>query len=91
MAGAGKPYDYLPYFYSDLFDLGFEAVGEISSRLESFADWKEKFREGVVYYFDQGTVRGVLLWNVWEKVAQARALIEGRTTVASPSELAGRI
>jgi hypothetical protein len=27
-----------------------------------------------------GTVRGVLLWNVWEKVENARALIsEGRT------------
>ena len=29
MAGASKPYDHLPFFYSDLFDLGYEAVGEV--------------------------------------------------------------
>ena len=32
MAGAGTPYDHLPFFYSDLFDLGYEAVGELDSR-----------------------------------------------------------
>jgi NADPH-dependent 2,4-dienoyl-CoA reductase/sulfur reductase-like enzyme len=48
MAGRAVSYDYLPSFYSDLFDLGFEAVGEIDSRLETVADWKEPFREGVV-------------------------------------------
>ena len=29
MAGADEPYDHLPFFYSDLFDLGYEAVGEL--------------------------------------------------------------
>ena len=33
MAGASKPYDHLPFFYSDLFDLGYEAVGEVDARL----------------------------------------------------------
>ena len=32
--------------------------------------------EGVIYYLDDGRVRGVLLWNVWDKVDEARALIE---------------
>ena len=64
MAGANKQYDYLPYFWSDLFDLAFEAVGDIDSRLKTFADWKEQFRKGVVYYLDAGRVTGVLLWNV---------------------------
>ncbi len=31
MAGADETYDYLPYFYSDLFELGYEAVGELDS------------------------------------------------------------
>ncbi len=31
MAGAGQPYDHLPFFYSDLFDLGYEAVGDVDS------------------------------------------------------------
>jgi 3-phenylpropionate/trans-cinnamate dioxygenase ferredoxin reductase subunit len=75
MAGRTVSYDHLPSFYSDLFELGFEAVGEIDSRLETIADWKETFREGVVYYLRDGRVRGVLLWNVWEQVDAARELI----------------
>ena len=75
MAGQAVRYDHLPSFYSDLFDLGYEAVGELDSRLTTFADWKEPYREGVVYYLHDGRVRGALLWNVWGKVDQARALI----------------
>ena len=75
MAGANAPYTHLPYFYSDLFDLGYEAVGELDARLQTFEDWKEPFREGVVYYLKDGRVRGVLLWNVWEKKDAARELI----------------
>jgi NADPH-dependent 2,4-dienoyl-CoA reductase/sulfur reductase-like enzyme len=75
MAGDPVPYDHLPFFYSDLFDLGYEAVGELDARLEIIADWKEPFREGVLYYLRDGRVRGVLLWNVWEQVDAARRLI----------------
>jgi NADPH-dependent 2,4-dienoyl-CoA reductase/sulfur reductase-like enzyme len=75
MAGKTVRYDHLPFFYSDLFDLGYEAVGEVDSRLQTVADWKTPFREGVVYYLRDGRVRGVLLWNVWEQVEAARKLI----------------
>lgn len=75
MAGQGEPYRHLPFFYSDLFERGYEAVGELDARLETFSDWKEPFKEGVVYYLKNGRVRGVLLWNVWGKVDAARALI----------------
>jgi NADPH-dependent 2,4-dienoyl-CoA reductase/sulfur reductase-like enzyme len=76
MAGASEGYYHAPMFYSDLFDLGYEAVGEMNSSMETIADWQEEpFRKGVVYYMDDGRVRGVLLWNVWEKVHEARALM----------------
>ena len=75
MAGDETPYTHLPFFYSDLFDLGYEAVGLLDSRLETFTDWTEPNRQGVIYYLDKGRVRGVLLWNVWGKVDDARALI----------------
>ena len=75
MAGEGTAYHHLPFFYSDLFELGYEAVGELDSRLEMVQDWKEEFREGVVYYLRDGRVRGVLLWNTWGQVEAARALI----------------
>lgn len=75
MAGKGTPYTHLPFFYSDLFQLGYEAVGELDPRLEVESDWKEPFREGVVYYLKDGRVRGVLLWNTWGQVDNARGLI----------------
>jgi 3-phenylpropionate/trans-cinnamate dioxygenase ferredoxin reductase component len=75
MAGANEPYHHLSYFYSDLFELGYEAVGELDPRLETFADWEEPFKKGVIYYLADGRVRGVLLWNVWETVPVARALM----------------
>lgn len=75
MVGQGTPYTHLPFFYSDLFALGYEAVGELDSRLDVFSDWQVPFRQGVVYYLKDSRVRGVLLWNVWGQVDAARALI----------------
>ena len=75
MAGKSEPYHHLPFFYSDMFDLGYEAVGEVDSSLETFPDWKRPNEEGVIYYLQNGRVRGVLLWNVWEQVEAARQLI----------------
>jgi 3-phenylpropionate/trans-cinnamate dioxygenase ferredoxin reductase subunit len=90
MAGTGAPYHYLPYFYSDLFELGYEAVGELDAQLEMVADWKQRYREGVIYYLDHGRVRGVLLWNTWDQVTAARALI-GEPGPFRPEDLRGRL
>ncbi len=90
MAGAGQRYDHLPFYYSDLFDLGYEAVGDLSARHQIVEDWKEKFREGVVYYLDRGRVRGVLLWNTWGQVDAARALI-AEPGPFRPEQLKGRL
>ncbi|HMN14852.1 MAG TPA: FAD-dependent oxidoreductase [Bellilinea sp.] len=75
MAGAAVDYDYLPLYYSDMFDLGYEAVGRLDARLETVADWQEPYRKGVIYYFNQQQVCGVLFWNVWGKVDEARQLL----------------
>jgi 3-phenylpropionate/trans-cinnamate dioxygenase ferredoxin reductase subunit len=90
MAGQAEAYHHLPYFYTDLFDLGYEAVGELDATLETVEDWIEPFRKGVVYYLKAGQVRGVLLWDVWGKVDEARALIASKVGVKR-EELAGRI
>jgi NADPH-dependent 2,4-dienoyl-CoA reductase/sulfur reductase-like enzyme len=90
MAGAAEPYRYLPMFYSDLFELSYEAVGQCDSRLEIVADWQETFKKGVLYYLQDGRVRGVVLVDVWEKVDEARTLIEAGDEV-DPASLPGRI
>jgi NADPH-dependent 2,4-dienoyl-CoA reductase/sulfur reductase-like enzyme len=78
MAGKTERYHHLPYFYSDLFDLGYEAVGEFGTSLDIVQDWKEPFHKGVVYYLREGRVRGVLLWDTWGKVDAARQLIAAK-------------
>jgi len=75
MAGAGTVYDHLPFFYSDLFDLGYEAVGAVDSRLDAVESWEEPNRKGIVTYVEDGRPRGVLLWNVWGKVDAAREVL----------------
>ena len=75
MAGEPQPYRHLPFFYSDLFELGYEAVGLLDSRMMIAADWEEPFKKGIVYYLSEDRVRGVLLWNVWKKIESARELI----------------
>lgn len=75
MAGQDEAFTKLPFFYSDLFDLGYEAVGLLDDRLDVIEHWTQPYREGVVYYLENGRVRGVLLWNVWGQVDAARELI----------------
>src|SRR5262249_3096761 len=82
MAGADAPYDHLPFFYSDLFELGYEAVGDVDSRLDTVAEWADPNRKGVVAYVDgDGKACGFLLWDVWGKVDAARELIRAGTVV----------
>jgi NADPH-dependent 2,4-dienoyl-CoA reductase/sulfur reductase-like enzyme len=90
MAGDLAPYDNSPFFYSDLFDLGYEAIGDLNSQLETVEDWTDPNREGVVYYLSDGRVRGVLLWNVWDQVDAARALIKENGPFTAES-LKGRL
>jgi 3-phenylpropionate/trans-cinnamate dioxygenase ferredoxin reductase component len=76
MAGANEPFTYIPYFFSDLFEFGYEAVGDIDSRLTTFADWQEENKTGVIYYLDGDRLRGAMMCNVWGQVDTARALIQ---------------
>jgi 3-phenylpropionate/trans-cinnamate dioxygenase ferredoxin reductase subunit len=60
MAGEEKPYQTLPYFFSDLFDLRFEVWGDLTA-------WDQTVLRGdlasgsyAYYYFDRGSLTGVL-------------------------------
>jgi 3-phenylpropionate/trans-cinnamate dioxygenase ferredoxin reductase subunit len=76
LAGAETRYDHLPFFYSDMFEFGYEAVGEIDPRLATVERWDEPNRKGVVAYVDaDARPRGFLFWNVWGRVESGRDLI----------------
>ena len=90
MAGANHPYTALPMFFSDFFELGWEAVGDTDSTLIVEPVWKEEYKQGVLFYLREDVVRGVLLWNSWGLVDWARGLIrEGKPMTSA--ERAARI
>ena len=90
MAGAHEAFTCQPYFFSDLFEFGYEATGEVDSRLETFADWQKENDTGVIYYLRDGVVRGVMMCNVWDKVEAAREIIRKKEKM-TPEKLRGLI
>jgi NADPH-dependent 2,4-dienoyl-CoA reductase/sulfur reductase-like enzyme len=88
MTGQMEAYTHFPFFYSDLFDLGYEAVGELNKDYEIYTDWIDKFKKGTIFYLDQGKIRGLIFWNLWGKVDEGRKTIsEGKTF--NPDDLKG--
>ena len=90
MAGKGIAYDYMPYFYSDLFEFGYEAVGEVDSRLDTVQDWQKENDTGVIYYLKDKKIRGVMTCNLYGKMDDARQLIRSGKEVI-PKDLFGMI
>ena len=60
MAGEEKPYRTLPYFFSDLFDLGFEVWGDLTAWDQTVLRGTLERGSFALYYFDQGKMVGVL-------------------------------
>ena len=87
MAGAMEPYTHQSYFYSDLFDHGYEAVGDLNPNYDTFIDWFEDNESGVIYYLDQQRIVGVLLWGVFEQIDTARDLIHQNKRYKSKKQL----
>ncbi len=84
-AGADVGDDHVPFFYSDLFDDGYEALGRTNPTGPCIIDWKEPGAAAVVYFLDEDAVlQGVLMWNVWgdddhDTKAIAQTLLEDRS------------
>jgi NADPH-dependent 2,4-dienoyl-CoA reductase/sulfur reductase-like enzyme len=69
LAGADEPYEHTPFFYSDIFDDGYEAVGTLDASLETVT--RQDGDRRVVHYLEGDRVAGVLLWNVFGRVEDA--------------------
>jgi 3-phenylpropionate/trans-cinnamate dioxygenase ferredoxin reductase subunit len=90
MAGSEETYDHTPCFYSDVFDVGFEAVGTLDPSMQTIQDPVED--DGlVVYYVDEAEVRGVLLWNLDGGLDQARELLARHERPRDPVDLVGSV
>ena len=82
MAGEEKPYTALPYFYSDLFDLSFEAWGDLSAWDDTILRGSLDSGSFAYYYFNQGAMVGVLAVNRPEEERKPmQALVKARPSV----------
>lgn len=88
MSGEKQKYDHFPFFYSDLFDLGYEAIGEINADLETYADWIDPYKKGTVYYLKDNKIRGLIFWNLWDQVDKGCEVIKSGKSVTQ-SDLEG--
>ena len=76
MSGEMAEYDHFPFFYSDLFDLGYEALGELNKTYEIHEDWIDPFKKGTLFYLEEDKIRGLVFWNLWGKVDPGREMIQ---------------
>ncbi|WP_209323719.1 NAD(P)/FAD-dependent oxidoreductase [Brevibacterium renqingii] len=91
MAGADESYTHTPYFYTNVFDFGYQAVGELDPALRTVEDWQKPQTDGVVYYLDEdGRVRGVLMVNMEGRLDAAREVL-AEDWAHSPGDLVNRI
>ncbi len=91
MAGKEVHFQHQSMFYSDIYEFGFEAVGECRSDMDCYTDFSPEGNKAVVYYLRAGQIHGILLWNIGEQVKTARDLIAAKGIVDHPEGLRGRI
>ena len=81
MHGAALPYDRVPYFYSDQYDLGMEYSGFAPRWDRVVFRGDPATREFIAFYVADGRVVAALNANVWDVVEPLQTLIAARRPV----------
>ena len=83
IVGADEPYDRLPYFFTDQFDLGMEYVGYVGAHGydEVVVRGDLQGRELVAFWRREGRVLAAMNVNVWDVVDDVQALIRSGAVV----------
>lgn len=87
MAGAKEAYNYTPYFYSNVFDLSWKAIGTLDPELAVFIDHVDDGK--VAYYLENEKPVGILTWNVEPDLDKVRDVL--RNPPNNPDDLKGLI
>jgi 3-phenylpropionate/trans-cinnamate dioxygenase ferredoxin reductase subunit len=88
MLGRTQPYERLPYFFSDQYDVGMEYSGLADPDAPVVVRGDLASREAVVFWLgDDGAVLAGMNINVWDVNEQVQALIRSRAAV-DPARLA---
>jgi 3-phenylpropionate/trans-cinnamate dioxygenase ferredoxin reductase subunit len=78
MLGDEAPYDKLPYFFTDQYDLGMEYLGFVSgpdAYDEVVVSGSIESREFVAFWTKAGRVLAGMAVNTWDRMAEVEALI----------------
>jgi 3-phenylpropionate/trans-cinnamate dioxygenase ferredoxin reductase component len=88
MLGRGEPYERIPYFFSDQFDVGMEYSGLADPEDRVVFRGDPAAREFIAFWLDRaGRVAAGMNVNVWDVTDAIQALIRARTPV-DPGRLA---
>jgi len=81
MLGKGEPYERLPYFFSDQYDVGMEYMGYATSWDEVVFRGDPAGREFIAFWLEAGRVVAGMNVNVWEVTGQIEELIRSRDRI----------
>ncbi|KRL05085.1 NAD(P)/FAD-dependent oxidoreductase [Liquorilactobacillus oeni] len=84
MAGEEVVYDYTPSFYSWVFDISWDAIGHLSSKMQMYSEKLPGAAEkSIVYYFDDsGIIQGILSWNSKVNLNHLRNILKMKPTLS---------
>jgi 3-phenylpropionate/trans-cinnamate dioxygenase ferredoxin reductase subunit len=86
MLGHGEPYDRIPYFFSDQYDVGMEYSGLARGSDQVVLRGDLGSRELIAFWLADGRVAAGMNINIWDVTDPIQALIRSRAPVA-PSRL----
>lgn len=83
MLGSEEPYDRLPYFFTDQYDLGMEYLGfAADSEDEVVVSGSTDDLEFVAFWTGDGRVQAAMAVNTWDRMDEVEDLIRSRRRVA---------
>jgi 3-phenylpropionate/trans-cinnamate dioxygenase ferredoxin reductase subunit len=81
MLGATDPFDRIPYFYSDQYDVGMEYTGHASASDQLVVRGSPSDRQFVAFWLADGRVVAGMNVNVWDVAQPIERLIRSRAVV----------
>jgi 3-phenylpropionate/trans-cinnamate dioxygenase ferredoxin reductase subunit len=81
IVGASEPYDRIPYFFSDQYDVGMEYAGYATRWDEVVFRGDPASREFIAFWLQDGRVVAGMNVNVWDVTDDIQALIRARRPI----------
>jgi len=86
MAGAHEPYEHVSYFYSDVFDLGFSALGRPAQADDVRVVGELSAERSLVVCGQAGRVSGIILINAIDRLEACREIVRAQPALEEACE-----